>query len=326
MSHVVGRARAQGPHVERRDVGVGLGHLDAVDGGAEDLGGDLRHRGVGPLPHVRRADLQVAASVGIDGQHRDGRGRRDGGLVADGDAAAALDRAPAPIERAGPVHPPGQFVQHIGDGVFLHDRAGRLRPALAQDILLPELQRVDAELAGDHVGVALVGPAQLWNAEAAARRGDRPIGIDLGRVDLDVVDLVGPRRREAGLLRHPRTDVGIGPAVPDDMALPRGDASVAVDDTFDLERAGVGNDRVELLFHRQQQADRPARQQAPPRPPMLRCGYRSWPRSRRRDAGPSRARDFRSSPAAARSRSARTTASASWCAGLKCLRSASPSR
>ncbi len=105
-------------------------------------------------------------------------------------------------------------IEHALDRGVAHDRAAGVRAAVAQDVAAAELDRIDAERPRDHVGVALVGPDQLRDAEAAQRTGRRPVGVELERIDADIVDVVGAGGREAGLLRHARADVGIGAAVP----------------------------------------------------------------------------------------------------------------
>ncbi len=77
----------------------------------------------------------------------------------------------------------------------LHGGAARLRAALAQDVLAAELDRIDAELARDQVGVALIGPDQLRNAEAAQRAGRRAVGVERVGIDADVLDVVRARPR-----------------------------------------------------------------------------------------------------------------------------------
>ena len=136
--------------------------------------------------------------------------------------------------------------------------AGRLRAAFAQDVLAPELDRIDPESAGDHVGVALVGPHQLRNAEAAQRAGRRPVGVELERADAHVLDVVGSGRREAGLLGDARPDVRVGAAVPPDVAFARDDAAVLAHAALDAERGRVLGDDVELLLHGERDLDRPA--------------------------------------------------------------------
>ena len=116
--------------------------------------------------------------------------------------------------------------EHLLDRGVLHHGAGRLRPAFAQQVPAAELDRVDAELARDQVGVALVGPHQLRDAEAAQRAGGRQVGVERVGVDRDVLDVVGAGRGEARLLRHARADVGVGAAVPPHLALARHDAAV----------------------------------------------------------------------------------------------------
>ena len=158
----------------------------------EHLGDDLRHRGVGALPHVDGAHDEAAAAVGVDIDDGDRRGRRDRGLEADGDAAPAAHGAAAAVERRAPVHARRRAHRAPLDRGVVHHGAGRLRPAFAQDVLAAEFDRIDAELARDQVGVALVGPDKLRNAEAAQRAGRRAVGVELVGIDRDVVDVVGP--------------------------------------------------------------------------------------------------------------------------------------
>src|SRR6202043_398380 len=119
---------------------------------------------------------------------------------------------------------------------ILHRRAAGLRPALAQNVLAAEFDRIDAELARDQVGVALVGPDQLRNAKTAQRAGRRAVGVERIGIDADIVDVVGAGRGEAGFLRHPRADIRIGAAVPEHLAGARDHLAVLVDAALDAER------------------------------------------------------------------------------------------
>jgi hypothetical protein len=144
---------------------------------------------------------------------------------------------------------PGQLVQHAVD-VGIHERrADRLRPPVLQDVPAAVFQRVDAEFAGDQVGVALIGPDQLRNAEAPQRACRRPVGIEREGIDADVLDIVGARRRESGFLRHPGSDIRVGTAIPQHLAMPRHEPARIVDAALDAEGAGMLGDRVELLLH-----------------------------------------------------------------------------
>ena len=151
------------------------------------------------------------------------------------------------------------LVQHLLDRGVLDDGAGGVRAALAQQVLAAELDRIELERARHHVGVALVGPHQLRHAEAAQRAGRRHVGVERVGIDRDVVDLVGARRGEAGLLRDARADVGIGAAVPEHLALARDDAAVLVDAALDAERRGMLGDLVEQLLEGQRELHRPPR-------------------------------------------------------------------
>ena len=82
------------------------------------------------------------------------------------------------------------------------------------------------------------------------RRSRRQVGVKLVGIDGDVVDLVGPRRGEAGLLADPRADVGIGAAVPEHLAGARGDAPVCRYAALDAHGRGMIGDDGELLLHR----------------------------------------------------------------------------
>ena len=185
----------------------------------EHFGDNLRHAGVRALPHIDRVGVEHDAAVGADVHDGARGGRRDRRLEADGDAAAAPNRARAAVEWRIPVHALGDALQHLVDRGILHQRAGRLRAAVAQDVLAAEFHRIHPELARDHVGVAFIGPDELRHAEAAQRTRRRPVGVNLGGIDPHVLDVVGTGRREARLLRDARADIGIGAAVPPHIAL-----------------------------------------------------------------------------------------------------------
>ena len=255
---MVGRARSERAHVVGGHVRIGMQHANVLGFEIEDLGDDLRHRGVGPLPHVDRAHAQARAAVGADSDQRHRCGRGDRRLEADGDTAAATQHAGAMVERRRPAHARGERVQHALDRRIPHRRAGRLRAAVPQDVAATELDRVDAELAGDQIGVALVGENELRDAEPAQRARRRPVGVELERIDADMLDVVRTGRREARFLRHPRADVGIGAAVPPDIAGARDDPAVIGHAAPDPERGRMLGDDVELLLHGEGDLDRPA--------------------------------------------------------------------
>ena len=89
MAHVVGRTRTQRRHVVGRDVGIGMNNGDRFNRNAQRLGGKLRHRGIGTLPHVDGAAIHHAAAVGADIYDGHRRCRRNARLEADGNATAA---------------------------------------------------------------------------------------------------------------------------------------------------------------------------------------------------------------------------------------------
>ncbi len=261
MTHMERAARAECAHVIGRHVAVRMNDLHGLGLNGEHLGHDLRHCCVGPLPHVDRVHVQCGAAVGADIDDGDRGGGRDRGLEADRQPAAAPDRAAAAIEGRRPVQSRRERVEHLGDRRILHRGAGRLWAALAQDIPATERERIDIEGARNQVGVALIGPDQLRNAEAAQRAGRRPVGVELVGIDLDVVDVVGPGRCEAGFLGHPRPDIRIGAAVPKNLALARRELAVPGHRALDAERRGMLGDDGELLVHGERELDGPAHQQ-----------------------------------------------------------------
>ena len=109
--------------------------------------------------------------------------------------------------------------------------------------------------------MALVGPDQLRDAEAAQRAGRRAVGVERVGIDADIVDVVGPRRGEAGFLGDARADIGVGAAIPEHLAGPRRDAAVVADAALDAERRRMLGDDVELFFHGQRDLDWPAHDQ-----------------------------------------------------------------
>ena len=102
-----------------------------------------------------------------------------------------------------------------------------MRAAVAQGVAPPELERVDPEGAGDDVGLALVGPDELRDAEAAQGARGRLVGIHRVVVQRDVLDVIRSGGGESGLLRDARADVRVCPSVPEGLDLARNHAAVA---------------------------------------------------------------------------------------------------
>ena len=105
------------------------------------------------------------------------------------------------------------------------------------------------ERARHHVHVAFVGPDELGHAKATQRAGRCDVRVDGVGADIDVFDVVRTGGRYTRLLRHARTDVGVGAAVPEHFAFSRDDPAVLVDAALDAERAGMFGDLVEHLLH-----------------------------------------------------------------------------
>ena len=76
-----------------------------------------------------------------------------------------------------------------------------------------------------------------------------------------MLDVVRSSGRESGLLAHPRTDVGVGAAIPVRLDGARSHAPVAAHSGLHSYRRAVLRNRVELLVHRQRNPNRLAKEQ-----------------------------------------------------------------
>ena len=172
MAHVEGRARAERAHVVRRDVGVGMHHADvlgAADRAPRPRSAPSRCRSPAPCRRCSSTASTLPSALTLT-IATDVVGEIDG-LDADGDAAAAPHRRRCRDRTAPPVHPLGERVEHLLDRGVAHDRAGRVRPAVAQDVLAAELDRIDAERARDRCrcGSRRPRPAAGCRSRAARR-------------------------------------------------------------------------------------------------------------------------------------------------------------
>ena len=228
-----------------------------VEREAEHLGGDHRHRRIRTLSHVHRAAGHRATSPGVQRDHRDRRRGCDARFEADRKAAPSADRPAAAIERLFPVHERGEPLQNQFERGIAHQRACCLWSALAQQVLPTQGQRIHADGPRDHVGVALVCPDELRHAKPAQRACRRQVGVDLVGIDPDVLDVVRAGGGETRFLCDPRPNLGVGAAVPPDLAGTSRDAPVARDAALDPQRGCVFGDRVELLLHRERDLHRP---------------------------------------------------------------------
>ena len=59
----------------------------------------------------------------------------------------------------------------------LDDGANGLRPPIAQNVAFAKVDRIDAKLTGDYIRMALIGPDELRNTEAAQGASWRAIGV-----------------------------------------------------------------------------------------------------------------------------------------------------
>src|SRR6185437_1619374 len=78
-------------------------------------------------------------------------------------------------------------------------------------------------------------------------------------VDPYVLDVVRTAGGEAGLVRHARTDIRVGTAVPEYLAFARRDAASLVDAALDPHRRRMLGDLIELLLHGERDLHRAAR-------------------------------------------------------------------
>ena len=163
--------------------------LADLGGGAVQLGGELALR-VGIEPHAGGGRVVEALRVGDV-------------LEADGEADAAAD-ALASRRVAGASGQPDRLARqrlrlgdlqlrraadHLGHRQGAgHDLPGRHRPAGAERVELAELDGVDGERGGELVHLRLRGEAGLHRAEPAHGAARRVVGVDAGRLDVDVRD------------------------------------------------------------------------------------------------------------------------------------------
>src|ERR1700730_16223307 len=91
------------------------------------------------------------------------------GLHAERETATSAQHAIAPVEGCAPAHPLGNGFEHLRDRGIANDGAGCLRSALANDVPAAKFAGIDPQFARHDVGVTLVGPHELRNAEAAHR-------------------------------------------------------------------------------------------------------------------------------------------------------------
>ena len=186
---------------------------DALERQLERVGGDLRQRGLEPLPQHRGADIDGDRAVVLDRGPRVLLARaaalheRHGGepVIASVDQAALqrLLLRPADLgERAleGRVIVAGV---EIGLALVGHELAGGERQlGLADQVLAAELHRVEAEVARDHVEQPLAKEVRLEPPGRAHRADRRLAGHQRFDGDGDVADAVGARQELRRLRRH----------------------------------------------------------------------------------------------------------------------------
>lgn len=225
-------------------------------GGVQGAGGDLLVDGGGAVAELRGADGDVVRPVGQEGHAgvgvvpagRAGRDHRHGRALPDQPALGGLLGAGVLGDRL--AHDPQALVEAVRGDVevlLLADRAEHVL-AGADDVLLPEDQRVHAETASQLVHDRFDGEGDLAEAVTAegARRDD--VRVDGERVDLLVRGAVDGERLADAVEHDGGAVVAVGAGVGDDAHLDRGQSAVGAGAGLDADGEGVACGRsVELL-------------------------------------------------------------------------------
>ncbi len=263
--------RAEGSGVVPDDVGVGLPDGDPASRGAERAGGDLLVHGGRAVAELRRADRDVVRAVlqqlhpgvGEVAAGRAGGDHRHRGALPGQPALG--DVLGAAVGRDRVADDPQALVEAVaGDVQVLLLAAGADHVlAGADDVALPEDQRVDAEAPGQLVQRRLHGEGHLPQAVAAERPGRHAVGVDGVRVHLLVRRPVDGHRLAHAVEHHRRAVVAVRAGVGDHPQLERRQRAVRLRPHLDADPERVpGGGAVELLgagelqLHRALQAHR----------------------------------------------------------------------
>ena len=129
--------------------------------------------------------------------------------------------------------------------------------ALAQGVLEPDLQRIEAEPVGDVVDLALAGERCLRIAEAAEGGETELVGVGHAAMAAAIRNPIGSSRHQQRVAEHARAVVGEGAAVHQQLDLAGDECPVALDAgaNADLRRVPRPH-HLEILFARQDAASR----------------------------------------------------------------------
>ena len=193
------------------------------------------------------------AAIGKQPDRGVGQAGRRTGLQPERDAATATGRRRAsPPDQLGGAADRDRPVA-VGGGV-----AGDERVAGLGQVPQAQLERVDPEGVGGLVHARLDGPDLLWIPEAAERRRRRGVRQDAPGHDPHRRGQVRAARGVAALGHRPVRDVGVGPDEVVRLDVAEDEPAVPSEPGSNADLRGAAPDRLERLFERQHEPDRPA--------------------------------------------------------------------
>ena len=221
--------------------------FDPIERKLQRIGGDLRQRGLEPLPQHRRADIDTDGAVLFDDKPRVlfartaafNKGNRGEPVIAAVDETTLQRFLLGPADLAERALEGCMIIAGVefGFGLVWHELArGKRKLRLRDQVLAPELHRIEAEFPRHDV-------EQAFAEEICFEAAGRAQGPDRGlaghhRVDgeRDIANTVRPRQKLRGLGRyHTAVGADVGAHVGVDMAAHAEDGPIAL--ACDLELA-----------------------------------------------------------------------------------------
>ena len=251
----------------------GSGKRTSVDVDLEQLRRQQRDGAARTLSHLgRRAAERVAAVVGrLDCDSGSARCLHPLHEHAETLALPAL----APADRV------GGRLEALREPDVVELLAGRVPIAFLEEVLEAQLERVGAEPLGEHVHRPLGCPDRLHLPIAPKGAVRREVRVDAARLDRDVGDPVGPRSREAHLLRDSGPAVGVGAGVCPALDLLREERPVGASAQPDPDLRRMAVERQPFLVPLAGRHGRDGRPCEPGRRRSPRGGRTSSPRKHR---------------------------------------------
>ena len=252
---VHGRLRARGAGVERGRLRVLVEDREARRIHAEHVGGQERERHHGAAAVLLRARDDRPGAVAVQ-LHVGARGvpegrppaARDADRLVLGEVALGSDQLQGPLERL----PDGDRPEHL---------ARRALGALLEQRAPAQLDGIEPERLGELVHVLLERPADLGRRRRADRARRLVVRVDERRLDVHVLDHVGPAGVHRGHLREEAALAAVGAAVEDEPAATGDERAVGARAGLELDHHPlppvVGGD--ELLLAREDELHRPPR-------------------------------------------------------------------